>query len=602
MGDAALTVRLKCAISCGTRLKAAPNRRFLLATGGDGIMRKASLGAVLAASLVAGAVPAAANQLDKARQKIKHVVVIFMENRSFDHYFGTFPGADGIPAGVCMPYDPADPGQGCVAPFHDPSDLTQGGPHGASGAFNDLDDGVTEAKLDGFLQQANQGIVSACKTDPNGPKCTAKRTDVMGYRTADDIPSYWAYAQHYVLQDRLFEGERAPSVESHSDLASEWSANCSDPADQTTCVTTTHITNHDTHDQWPWASLMMLFDTHDVSWKWYLGTGDEPDCQDAGRLDCAPQLQTTGVVSGHNSPPHYKWVRDQNAQDPNYLPQHNPMYDQFLVDLKQKTLPQVAWIIPSEVYSEHPPSRITTGMEFVTSLVNAVMQSSYWKDTAIFVTWDDWGGFYDHVVPPIVDYNQDGNFTVEGFGLRVPGLLISKWARKGMIDHQLLSFENYARLMEDLFANSARLDPAALGIPDSRPTIRDALTSATFIDGHSEPIGDLLAEFDFSTAQPPLVLGDHIPTGLTADCAADRNFQCTTPTVSLTWNNLDGAEIHAKFAYQVTRDGTALPQCKGHLLACSDTPGSGTHVYRITSTDQNGNTSAPSGSSNVTMP
>jgi phospholipase C len=117
------------------------------------------------------------------------------------------------------------------------------------------------------------------------------------------------------------------------------------------------------------------------------------------------------------------------------------------------------------------------------------MQGPDWDSTAIFLTWDDWGGFYDHVVPPRVDHN--------GYGIRVPGLLISPWARAGTIDHQTLSFDAYLKLIEDLFLGGQRLDPKTDGRPDSRPTVRE-----------DEPIlGDLLNEFDFTQGPlPPLVL------------------------------------------------------------------------------------------------
>jgi phospholipase C len=125
----------------------------------------------------------------------------------------------------------------------------------------------------------------------------------------------------------------------------------------------------------------------------------------------------------------------------------------------------------------------------VTDVVNAVMTGPDWKSTAIFVTWDDWGGFYDHVRPPHVDAN--------GYGLRVPGLVISPYARRGMVDHQTLSFDAYIKFIEDDFLGGARIDPATDGRPDSRPDVRE-----------NEPLlGDLRRDFDFTQSpRPPLLL------------------------------------------------------------------------------------------------
>ena len=143
----------------------------------------------------------------------------------------------------------------------------------------------------------------------------------------------------------------------------------------------------------------------------------------------------------------------------------------------------MSWVVPSEAVSEHPRSRVSAGQSYVTGLVNAVMSGPDWKSTAIFLTWDDWGGFYDHVAPPIVDAN--------GYGLRVPGIVISPYARQGFVDHQTLSFDAYAKFIEDRFLHGQRLDPANDGRADPRPGVRE----------DNPQLGDLLADFDF--AQQP---------------------------------------------------------------------------------------------------
>jgi phospholipase C len=339
-------------------------------------------------------------------------------------------------------------------------------------------------------------------------------------------------------------------------------------------------------NEYPWANLFQLLDVHGVSWKYYLATGDEPDCDD-DEMTCDPQIQTHGIGSFWNPVPLFGWVQ---AQSPAYLALHNPDADQFVLDAKNGTLPQISWVVPANVYSEHAPNRITTGMEYVTSLVNAVMSSPEWNSSAIFISWDEWGGFYDHVVPPNVDMNG-GQYPIQGFGIRVPGLMISPYAKAGMIDHSILSFDSYATFFEDLFLGGARLNPTQLGNPDSRPDIRDALRRVKLIDGSTAPLGKLMDEFDFS--QPPIqpmLLSTHIPTGLTAGCDVKKKdtVKCTTSLVTLTWDNLAMPPATGPFTYHVTRDNHHLAQCVTMALACTDTPGPGRHLYRAFSVDAAG--------------
>ncbi len=517
---------------------------------------------------------------------IKHVIIIMQENRSFDSYFGTYPGANGIPRGTCVPIDPTQPGSGCVRPFHDPRDANAGGPHGEDSAQFDLDDGITTTKMDGFIYTQAHSPLSICQNVSSRLQCAnfldgVARHDVLGYHTAEEIPNYWSYAEHFVLQDEMFEGVRAWSVPSHLDLTSEWVANCPDPNNVATCRTSNKV---GPIVQWPWANLFQLLDKYSVSWKYYLGSGTEPDCED-DEMTCAPQVQVSQVGSFFNPVPYFKSVRAQGAP---YLAAHNQPIDQFLVDAESNTLPQVAWVVPSNEYSEHPPNGVTAGMEYVTSLVNAVMSSPAWNNSAIFISWDDWGGFYDHVAPPNVDVNSDV-YPIQGFGLRVPGLLISPFAKRGLIDHNVLSTNSYATFFEDLFMGGARLEPAALGAPDSRPDIRDKLRNVTFVGGRIRRIGSLMDEFDFTqTPLRRLLLPTHIPTGITAICSADDRVHCTTGTVSLSWNAVAAGGVPGPFTYHIRRDSTELAQCVTSGTVCTDTPGTGVHLYRIYSVSSGG--------------
>src|SRR5205807_4161656 len=161
----------------------------------------------------------------------------------------------------------------------------------------------------------------------------------------------------------------------------------------------------------------------------------------------------------------------------------------FFAAAKAGRLPAVSWINPNGKVSEHPPGLVSAGQTYVTGVINAIMRSPNWSSTAIFLAWDDWGGFYDHVRPPVVDVN--------GYGLRVPALVISPYARQGMIDHQTLSFDGYVKFIEDDFLGGQRLDPNTDGRPDPRPDVRE----------NASQLGNLLADFDFSQSpRSPVVL------------------------------------------------------------------------------------------------
>ena len=411
--------------------------------------------------------------------KIQHVIVIMQENRSFDSYFGTFPGADGIPMRdgvptVCV----NDPQTGvCVKPYHDPSDKNSGGPHGQTNATADINAG----KLDGFVAQAEKGSSRRCLNafDPNCSNGTS--TDVMGYHDQREIPNYWAYAQNYTLQDRLFEPNASWSLPEHLFMVSEWSANCtsSDPSSCQNALQDPGQLGKKSGGKTPvyaWTDLTYLMHRGNVGWKYYVAEGTQPDCA-SGAATCSAKSQKAGTPEIWNPLPWFTTVK-QDDQLGNIQ-----TVDHFYSDARAGTLPAVSWVVPNGKVSEHPPALVSHGQTYVTGLINAVMSGPDWNSTAIFLSWDDWGGFYDHVAPPSVDQN--------GYGLRVPGIVISPYAKHGYIDHQTLSFDAYAKFIEDDFLGGQRLDPATDGRPDPRPDVRE----------NASELGNLAADFNFD--QPP---------------------------------------------------------------------------------------------------
>jgi phospholipase C len=422
--------------------------------------------------------------------KIRHVVVIMQENRSFDSYFGTFPGADGIPmrAGqptVCLP-DPA--ARTCVRPYHDTSDVNQGGPHAAGNAEGDVNGGA----MNGFIAQAEGGGVCVPNDPVCGRRCAPGQqscTDVMGYHDASEIPNYWAYARQFVLQDRMFEPVSSWSLPEHLYVVSAWSALCpvrrsspllcrNDPVSAALPKDFGPIALQARAARLPspsynWTDITYLLHRFHVSWRYYVLKGSEPDCENAMAITCTPVPQSYHTPGIWNPLPHFATVR-QDHQRRDVAPLQN-----FFAAARRGTLPAVSWIAPNGAVSEHPPARISTGQAYVTELINAIMRSPDWNSTAIFLSWDDWGGFYDHVVPPAVDQN--------GYGLRVPGLVISPYARQGYIDHQILSHDAYLKFIEDDFLGGARIDPRTDGRPDRRPDVRENVPI----------LGDLAVDFNF---------------------------------------------------------------------------------------------------------
>ncbi len=434
--------------------------------------------------------------------KIQHVIVIMQENRSFDSYFGTFPGADGIPMAngqpsACVP-DPSSAGK-CAAPYVDHADSNGGGPHSQNNATADVNGG----KMDGFVAQAEAGGRGCL--DPNDPACTnSSAPDVMGYHTQSDIPNYWAYAQQFVLQDRMFEPNASWSLPEHLFEVSEWSAACTQHDNPSSCKNALQNPGRPTDNGltgtaggpgspiYAWTDLTWLLHKSNVSWGYYVVAGTEPDCEDDATISCAPVRQNASTPGIWNPLPYFDTVKEDGQLG--NIQSVSSFYDAA----KNGTLPAVSWIVPSGAVSEHPPATVSAGQAYVTSLVNAVMRSPDWDSSAIFLAWDDWGGFYDHVAPPSVDQN--------GYGLRVPGIVISPYAKKGFIDHQTLSFDAFDKFIEDDFLGGQRLDPRSDGRPDPRPDVREALPV----------LGDLTQDFDFAQAPaPPLGLPVHPSTTLT---------------------------------------------------------------------------------------
>jgi len=337
----------------------------------------------------------------EANTPIEHFIVLMQENHSFDNYFGTYPGADGIPEGTCIPVDPTDEQATCIEPFHLGDNEVEMADPDHSESTHRLQ--YNQGKMDGFvwaLEQRNQDGRLA-----------------MGYYDERDLPFHWNVADEYVLFDRFFSSAAGGSLINHL----YWVA--AGPGEE-----------KGRDQQEVLAETPTIFDRLQdagISWKFYIQNYD-PDIT----------YRTVHLFPGNRSS-QVIWAPllnfDRFLDDPE-LSNNIVDMEEYFRDLIDGTLPQVAFMVPSGP-SEHPPSNVGSGQRFVKNLLQALMQSDYWLSSAFLWAYDDWGGWYDHVPPPQVDEY--------GYGFRVPALLVSAYARRGFIDSTTLDYTSILKFIED---------------------------------------------------------------------------------------------------------------------------------------------------------
>jgi len=327
---------------------------------------------------------------------IKHFVAVMQEKHSFDNYFGTFPHADGIPPGTCVPAIPGT-SPACIKPY----------PIGTRPATRLFDTaeafnaGYAAGAMNGFVQtQSSRGVTN---------------TVPMGYYNASEIPYYWSVAKNYVLFDEYFASAKAGSLQNHM----YWVAG----TDGTTL-----------QDQAPpggFGAIPTIFDRLDaagVSWKFYIQDYDP---------------KTTFRTPGRHLPSQV--IRapllafSRYLDDPKKM-SHVVSLDQYFQDLHDGTLPAVSYIVAAGP-SEQPPSNLKNGQAFVRSVITALKRSSTWDTSALMLTYSDWGGWYDHKRPQQID--------AFGLGFRVPALVVSPYARRGLVDHTQLEHASMLKFIED---------------------------------------------------------------------------------------------------------------------------------------------------------
>ncbi len=314
--------------------------------------------------------------------RIDHIIFLIQENHTFDNYFGTYPNANGLPKGIRVPIIPG--GSPVIAPFHFTFELGHGIDHSWETAHAAMNGG----KMDGWI--------------------AAERTvDTMGYYNRTDIPNYWAYADHFTLCDNFFSSLAGPSLGNHLYAVAGQSGGVIDGPPPPP-------------GGFEFPTIADLLESSNLTWKYYDGSAS------------AKLFGVWNPLAGFKT---FRKNRD--------LMSHLVPNIQYFRDLRDGTLPSVAWVVPNAVESEHPVANIQLGMWYVTTFVNALMKSPYWNNTVLVITWDDYGGFYDHVSPPQVDQY--------GYGPRVPALVISPYAMAGLIDKTQYDFTSVLRFIEVRF-------------------------------------------------------------------------------------------------------------------------------------------------------
>jgi phospholipase C len=346
----------------------------------------------------AGAQAEAPSQANKPNTPIEHFIVLMQENHTFDNYFGTYPGAEGIPEGTCMPVDPFDNrNTECVEPFHIGDRPIDDLDHSESTFGLQYNKGL----MNGFVYALNQ-------RNQNGALA-------MGYYDDRDLPYYWNLVDEYVLFDHMFSSDHGGSFANHMFWVSgqQGGSRLSEEGYD-------HV-----------QTIFDRLEERGISWKFYVQN-----------YDPGINYRTSEQISG-NRASQVIWVPILNMarflDDPE-LSSHIVDLSEYYKDLENGTLPAVAYIAPAGA-SEHPPGSIRSGQKFVKGLIQALMRSSSWDSSAFMVMYDDWGGWYDHVVPPQVD-----KF---GYGMRVPAFMVSAYAKRGHIEKTVLDFTSVMKFIEE---------------------------------------------------------------------------------------------------------------------------------------------------------
>jgi len=410
----------------------------------------ALLGGCGGSSFSAPALPQSRSESRGSESPIQHVVLVIQENRTFNDFFATFPGADGTTTGKIEADTVCNVGSNKTIALREVDLVT---PRDLDHTYRGYDTARGRGAMDGFDKVSYGGGQPECKYP-------------YQYTKPSQIQPYWDMAKQYALAEHMFTTQGSSSFTAHQDLIAAGTVvapseslvdlpSCAGPkcvwgcdAPKKPMTHTSLITRNDVFEPgkgpFPclsYATLRDLLDAKSVSWRYYV----PPMCCAAfGKL-----LSAFDAIKAVRYGP--QWTDGHISS-----PQTN-----IFTDISSGKLQAVSWVVPDENDSDHPGTHSDTGPSWVTSVVNAIGQSSYWDSTAIVIVWDDWGGLYDNLNPPQKGFG--------GLGFRVPTLIVSPYARAGYIAQQQYEFGSILKYIEQNWnlGSLRRSDQRARSIADA---------------------------------------------------------------------------------------------------------------------------------------
>ncbi len=435
---------------------------------------------------------------------IKHVVVIFQENVSFDHYFGTYPKAlnfPGEPRFVARTHTPSINGFNETLLQHNPNSANPQRLFRAEALTCDQNHHYSAEQL-----AVNGGLMDKFVENTNRESCSppqvSKPNLVMDYYDGNTVTALWNYAQHFSMSDNSFSTTFGPSTPGALNLISGQThgAISTEPAMDTYGVVSTDINGigtvindpDPTYDdcsttKYPTVSMTdnknigNLLNARGVTWGWFQG-GFKPTERIKGKAVCGQtQVNIGGVVVNSYSAHHAAFQYYKSTSNPHHLPptsvakigyndQANHQYDlsDFWVAVKAHKLPAVSFLKAPKAQDGHAAySDPLDEQQFIVQTINRLQRSPYWHNTAVIIAYDDSDGWYDHVMPPIINHSNDpvndrivhggcGGVMTEGaymdrcgYGPRQPLLVISPWAKQNYVDHSITDQTSILRFIED---------------------------------------------------------------------------------------------------------------------------------------------------------